>query len=134
MLVAIPMRTRAWRLVAAGIVVALAVGASGRVVERARFGASDAETLARVEAELRGRFDADAVALAAIAARAAAARDVIRVALLDPAERRLFEVAAGALPAERAGRVGVTVYDAAGRPIAWAGRVSDLPPSLINGL
>jgi len=128
------MRTRAWRLVAAGIVVALAVGASGRLVERARFGASDAETLARVEAELRGRFDADAATLADIAARTAVARDVIRAALLDPAERRLFELAASVLPAERAGRVGVTIYDAAGRPIAWAGRVADLPPSLVNGL
>src|SRR6185436_19632287 len=127
------MRTRAWRLVAAGIVVALAVGASGRLVERARFGVSDAETLARVEAELRGRFDADSATLADIAARTAAARDVIRAAL-DPAERRLFELAASVLPAELAGRVGVTIYDAAGRPIGWAGRVSDLPPSLVNGL
>src|ERR1043166_5940618 len=128
------MRTRAWRLVSAGIVVAFAVGLSGRLVERIRLGADDAETLARVEAELRGRFDADASTLAGVAAQTASGRDVIRAALLDPQEKGLFARVAAALPPERAGRVGVTVYDAAGRPAAGAGRVSDLPKPLINGL
>ena len=134
MLDAIPMRTRAGRLVGAGIVAALAVGLSGRLVERIRFGGSDAETLSRVEADLRARFDADAAMLAAVTAQTAGGRDVIRAALLDPQEKGLFALVSNALPAERAGRVGVTVYDAAGRPVAWAGRVSDLPKTLINGL
>jgi signal transduction histidine kinase len=134
MLDAIPMRTRAWPLVGAGIVVALAVGVSGRIVERVRFGAADADTLARVEAELRERFDADAAMLAGVAARVAANRDIIRAALLDPGEKGLFALVAEALPPERAGRVGVTVYDAAGHPVAWAGRVSDPPTPLITGL
>ncbi|HUK34722.1 MAG TPA: HAMP domain-containing sensor histidine kinase, partial [Vicinamibacterales bacterium] len=52
----------------------------------------------------------------------------------DPIDRQLFAQVANALPAEQAGRVGVTVYDPGGRPIAWAGRVSSLPKSLITGL
>src|SRR5438132_1354112 len=76
------MRTRAWRLVSAGIVVALAVGMSGRIVERVRFGAADAETLARVEAQLRGRFDADAAMLAGVPARVASV--VVEQSLADP--------------------------------------------------
>ncbi len=128
------MRTRAWRLVSGGIVLALAVGVSGRLAERLRFGAADTDTLARVKAELRARFDTDAAILAAVASRTAAGRDVIRTALLDPTEKGLFALVADALPSEQAGRVGVTVYDASSRPIAWAGRVSDLQKSLISGL
>jgi len=127
------MRTRAWHLVSAGVVVALAVGVSGRLVERLRFGAADADMLVHVEAELRARFDADAAMLAGVASRTSAGRDAIRAALLDPGDKSLFDLVASALPVEQAGRVGVTVYDAASRPIAWAGRVSDLPKTLIGG-
>ncbi len=128
------MRTRAWRLVGAVVVAALAVGVSGRVVERVRLGATDADTLARVEAELRARFDVDATLLAAVASTAAAGHDAIAAGLIDPSDKRLFDLVAAALPPEQAGRVGITVYDGASRPIAWAGRVSDLPKSLVTGL
>jgi signal transduction histidine kinase len=127
------MRTRAWRLVGAGILLALAVGVSGRFVERFRLGAADADALVRVEAELRGRFEADAARLATVASRVAAERDVIRAAAFDPGEKGLFELVARALPPEQAGRIGVTVYDAQSRPIAWAGRVSDVAKALITG-
>jgi signal transduction histidine kinase len=120
--------------VSGGIVLALAVGLSGRLAERLRFGAADTDTLVRVEAELRARFDADAAVLAGVASRTAAGRDVIRAALLDPTDKGLFALVANTLPAEQAGRVGVTVYDASSRPIAWAGRVSDLQKNLITGL
>ena len=127
------MRTRAWRLVGGGIVAALAVSLSGGIVERARFGAADSETLVRVEADLRARFAADASLLAGISATTAAGQDVIRAALLDPTDKGLFDLVASALPPEQAGRVGVTVYDAASRPIAWAGRVSDLSKTTTTG-
>jgi signal transduction histidine kinase len=127
------MRTRAWRFVSGGIVVALAVGLSGGLVERIKFGATDDDTLVRVEAELRARFDADSTLLTAVATRAAG-KDAIRAALLDPSDKRLFEEVSAAVPADQAGRVGVTVYDPAGRPLAWAGRVSDLPKTLTTGL
>src|SRR5256885_1516504 len=49
-----------WRLVRAGLVAALVVGLSGWAYERAHFGASDSDALARIEAELRQRFAASA--------------------------------------------------------------------------
>src|SRR5204863_8723070 len=134
MLDAQDMRTRAWRFVVIGIVAALAVGVSGGLVERVRFGATDNDTLLRVEAELRTRFDADSALLTSVGSLTAAKKDAIQAALVDPIDNRLFEAVAEALPAEQAGRVGVTVYDAAGVPLAWAGRVTDLPKSLVTGL
>ena len=123
------MRTRSWRFVVIGI-----VGVSGGLVERVRFGATDNDTLLRVEAELRTRFDADSALLTSVGSLTAAKKDAIQAALVDPIDNRLFEAVAEALPAEQAGRVGVTVYDAAGVPLAWAGRVTDLPKSLVTGL
>src|SRR5579872_7446975 len=128
------MRTRAWRFVAGGIILALAVGFSGSLVERIRFGATSNDTLLRVEAELRARFDADASLLADVANRTSEHQDALRAALLDPTDQRLFEAVADALPPGQAGRIGVTVYDGASRPLAWAGRVSDLPKTLVTGL
>jgi signal transduction histidine kinase len=127
------MRTRAWRFVSGGIIVALAVGLSGGLVERIKFGTTDDDTLVRVEAELRARFDADSALLTGIAARATS-KDAIRAALVDPSDKRLFDEVAAAVPERQAGRVGVTVYNPAGRPLAWAGRVSDLPKTLTTGL
>src|SRR5215470_604963 len=122
------MRTRAWRFVVVGILVALAIRLSGGLVERARFGSSDNDTLLRVEAELRTRFDADAELLTSVATRTSSRQDALRAALLDPTDKRLFAAVAEALPADQAGRVGVTVYDdRAFQPLAWAGRVTDIP-------
>ena len=60
---------------------------------------------ARVEAELRQRFDASADTLGALAARVAAERDAIRAAPRDPAAaRRLFDAVDAALSGGRAGR------------------------------
>ena len=47
-------------IVRAGLIAALAVAAGGWTLERVRFGASDAEAIARVEAETQQRFDASA--------------------------------------------------------------------------
>jgi signal transduction histidine kinase len=127
------MRTLAWRLVAGGLLVALAVAASGGAVERARFGASDDEALSRVEGELRRQFDANARALGDLAARVLGEANLIRAASRDPSEaRRLFDVVSDAF-AKASGPTGITVYDGANRPIAWAGRVSDLAKQLVSG-
>jgi hypothetical protein len=34
---------------------------------------------------------------------------------------------------EEAGRAGVTVYDTAAAPLAWAGRVTDMPKERVQG-
>ena len=59
------------RIVLAGLAAGLAVAVLGWTLERIRFGASDAEAIARVEAEIQQRFDAGADNLGTIAARAA---------------------------------------------------------------
>jgi len=119
--------------VRAGVAAAIVAGVAGYALERARFGASDAAALARVEAELRNRFDASAAMLASIARRVAADSAVDTTAMRDQtAVRRLFDLAAATLPAEDTPRTGVTIYDPAGSPLAWAGRVSDLPSERVQ--
>src|SRR5262249_40282290 len=59
---------------------------------------------------------------------------VIQAAMRDRTETRpLFDVVSNALAEAPAGPTGVTVYDASDRPLAWAGRVSDLAKQLISG-
>ena len=123
------------RLAGAGVVAALLVGAAGRALERARFGSTDQESVARVEKELRQRFDASADTLGAVATGVSVSRDLIRAAARDPAAtRNLFDALTAALPGEGGRRTGITVYGVpAGRPVAWAGRVSDIPKERIDG-
>jgi signal transduction histidine kinase len=124
----------AGRIVRAGIVVALAVALGGWALERVRFGATDEAALTRVEAELRERFDQSADTLGGLAARIAPQTDTIRAAARDAAAvKRLFEVVDAAVPADEVGRTGITVYDLAGAPLAWGGRVSELPKERIDG-
>jgi signal transduction histidine kinase len=107
----------------------------GQALERWRFGATDQESVARVEQELRQRFGASAETLGDLAARSAGSSDLIRAARSDSAAaRRLFDALTAALPVEAIRRTGITVYDfPAGRPLAWAGRVSDIPSERIDG-
>src|SRR5262249_42865166 len=127
MLEAHPMRTLASRLFAGGLLIALAVAAAGGAIERARFGSTDDEALARVESELRRQFDAGARSLGELAADVRQNSSVIRAALRDRTEsRRLFDVVSNTLARHPEGPTGVTIYDASDRPLAWAGRVSDL--------
>jgi len=124
------------RIVRAGLAAALAVGLTGWGLGRARFGPSDQSALARVEAELRHRFDRSAATLGTTAARVAADHETARIGPRDQADlKRLFDVVAAAMPDDKdeAGRTGLTVYDPLGTPVAWAGRVSDLPKERIQG-
>ncbi len=125
---------RIFRIVGAGLAAALIVGATGYGLERARFGPSDQSALARIEAELRQRFDASAATLGAIATRLAAEPDTARAAPRDQASlKRLFDLVTAAMPEDEAGRTGITIYDTGGLPLAWAGRVSDLGKDVVLG-
>ena len=122
------------RIVRVGAAAALAAGLAGWALERARLGPSSETAMRRVEVELRQRFDASATTLGSIAARLAADPETARAGPRDQASvKRLFDVSASAVPPLEAGRTGVTIYDAAGEPIAWAGRVSDVPKDRILG-
>ena len=76
------------RLAGAGVAAALLVGAAGRALERARFGATDQESVARVENELRQRFDASADTLGVVATGVSASRDLIRGRAARPRGRQ----------------------------------------------
>ncbi|HEV8345736.1 MAG TPA: HAMP domain-containing sensor histidine kinase [Vicinamibacterales bacterium] len=122
------------RVARTGFAAALLVALVGWAFERQRFGSSDRTALARVESELRQRFDAAADTLGTLAARVAANRAVLGETSRDAAAvKRLFEDCTAAIPRQDAGRTGITIYDATAAPLAWAGRVSDLPRARIDG-
>jgi len=117
-----------------GLVTAALVGAGGRVVERTRLGTDNLATLVRIEDELQGRFDRSASTLASLAAEVAASSSLIMAASDDPAEASLvFTLLDELLPIDGTGDTGITVYGPGARPIAWAGRVSDLPLARLDG-
>ncbi|HZT77775.1 MAG TPA: ATP-binding protein [Vicinamibacterales bacterium] len=115
------------RILRAGVLVALAVGVAGWTIERARFGATVADATARVERDVRQQIDGETATLSEMAAQVAAlAPEVSRAERDQSALRTLFDRLADEVGAE-SGRTGITVYDTEGSPLAWAGRVSDLP-------
>ncbi len=87
-----------------------------------------------MERELAARFADGAETLSALAAPVAADADLVRQAARDPAAaRRLFDALDTRLPHGPNRAAGITVYGPAGDPVAWAGRVSDLPEERIGG-
>jgi hypothetical protein len=125
----------ALRLGVAGAAVAVLVWAAGWGFERARFGASDEESVARIEVELRQRFDESAARLESIAGRAATDLTLTsRASRDDGSIGRLFDGLAAILPAEERRSTGITVYAHPGAvPLAWIGGVSELPRERIDG-
>ena len=123
------------RILRGGLVLTLAVGLGGWVLERVRFGGSDDAAVARVEAEVQQRVDRGTRTLRTIAAAAGAARDIVAAAPRDATSAsRLFDVLEGAVSGQDDGRVGVTIYDASETPLAWAGRALDPPTPLVRPL
>jgi signal transduction histidine kinase len=133
---------------AAGAAAALLVFLLGRGAEVLVVGAGEADARARVEVDVRGAFDAMTAALRVTALGIADPATVAAANSGDvTAARRLFEAARGALaqldaPASRLSRAGapprdgdyaVTAYAADGRPLAWDGRPSELPPDRLLG-
>ncbi len=116
-----------WRLTRVGLVAALAVGAVGWGLERARFGTSDEDAVARAATELNRRFEAAADTLAVTTTALLGDADTIARASRDAdALGTLFARAAAVVPGGRPGPGGVTIYRPDGEPLAWAGRVSEL--------
>src|SRR5262249_61134666 len=90
--------------------------------------------LGRPESETRRRSHRRPASPGAIATRVAATPEAGSSAPRDATGiRRLFELVAAALPQDNTRRTGVTVYDTAAAPLAWAGRVSDLPKERAQG-
>jgi len=122
------------RIAAAGLLTAGVVGAGGFLLERARLGPTDQAAVQRIEDELGRRFAQTAEALTARALRVRANPDTIANAPRDTAAARsLFQALSAELTPDLAGSAGITVYNARGNPLAWAGRVSDVPRDRIDG-
>src|SRR5262245_3270229 len=124
-----------WRLIAVGVIGAILVVGAGRAAERARFGASDEESVRLIERELRERFDASASTLRSLVERVSSSADIVRAGPRDTAATaRLFQVLAAALGPEADVTTGVTVYSGPTlAPLAWWGRVFDLPRERLTG-
>jgi len=119
---------------AAGLAAAALVWATGRALERQRFGATDQIAVERIEAELTDRFTEGSDALTALAAPLVADGDLIAAAGRDStAARELFSRLDALLPLGPDRDTGITVYGPSGAPVAWAGRVSDLPDERVTG-
>jgi signal transduction histidine kinase len=123
------------RIGAVGGACALLVLAAGLVAERVVFGGDQRTARARAEADIRSTFDDMTGVLQGIAGRlndptlvSAAVQDDLAAArsLFDAAR---LAVATAPAQAERA----VTVYGVDGRPLAWSGRPSEIPPSRLVG-
>ncbi|MEQ1574601.1 MAG: hypothetical protein ABL993_10180, partial [Vicinamibacterales bacterium] len=127
-----------WRRVATVVLAGLACVASvlaiGRIAEIRVLGGNEAAARERVRADVRGSFDAMARGLRDIATLLARADALTAAADGDTAAaRRLFDAAEAALGDDRQEDLAVTLYASDGRPIAWAGRPSELPADRLQG-
>jgi len=122
------------RVAAAGLLAAMVAGVGGWLLERARLGPTDQAAVQRIEQELGRRFAQTADALTARASRVREKPDTVSNATRDTASARsLFQALSAELTPDLAGTAGITVYNTRGNPLAWAGRVSDVPRDRIDG-
>jgi signal transduction histidine kinase len=125
------------RILVLGLGLGLAAAAAGWVMERVRFGDSNAEALQKVEREVQGEFARLAAELGGAAgSEAAFAATVLARPADDSAVRELFERASSHVEAASGGGAAITVYAArrgTTAPVAWAGRPSELPIERVNG-
>jgi len=129
-----PLR-RVLRIALTGAVCVLAVVAGGRIAERALLGADDAAIRARIERDVRGAFDVMSRGLQTVARDVADADAVVAASREDEdAARRLFDAAQAAAIARTSDvELAVTAYAPGSRPLAWAGRPSELPRDRLEG-
>ena len=129
-----PLRRLA-RIALTGVVCVLAVMAAGRITERVVLGADDAAIRARVERDVRGAFGVMSRGLQAIARGVGDAGTLVAASRDDEnAARKLFDAAQAAAVAHTSDvELAVTAYAPGSRPLAWAGRPSELPKDRLEG-
>jgi signal transduction histidine kinase len=111
-----------------GLACALLLFGAGELAQRIVLGPDEATARDRIERDVRSRF----VEIAAdLQAMAAAVSDPAAIRLAaggdSTAARGLFVTANNSVSAREDGEVALTVYASDGRPLAWAGRPSELP-------
>jgi signal transduction histidine kinase len=110
------------------------VFAIGRFAEVIALGASDEAARRRVETSVRADFDTMTRALRVMGLGVADPNSVVAASRDDvTAARRLFAAAEAALATVDVAEFALTVYADDGRPLAWDGRPSDLPPDRLQG-
>jgi signal transduction histidine kinase len=125
--------TRLPSILIAGTALAVLTLGAGRLVERARLGATNDDARQRVIEEVTEIVDARVRALQATARSTGIRAAQVEQAGTDPeAARALFERLRTMLGAE-AGRGALTVYGPTMTPLAWSGRPSELPPGRVRG-
>ena len=123
------------RLLAGGILLTVLAGLAGAALELWWFGATDAAAAARVEQDVRRRFDGMVRAITGASAQVAADRRAVSGLNAGPeGAKELFDLVGearrrSAQPAE----IAITVYDKAIVARAWAGTASDIPEQRISG-
>ena len=122
------------RIVVAAAGAALAAALLGGVLERVRFGAFDAATAARVEADVRARFDHIVAALRTTGQAIAGQPALIQAASnAAPDPSKLMDLTESTLVARPREIVALTVYGPDNAPLAWSGRPSELTAERISG-
>jgi signal transduction histidine kinase len=120
------------RIYAGGLTCAVAAAMIGFALERTRFGASDADALARAERSVQSEIAAVAATLTEIASAVAHEPGLFDAAAADPVgtgARLLFDRADQALTDRAPGAFAVSAYrpSGSGTPLAWSGRASEIP-------
>jgi signal transduction histidine kinase len=123
------------RIALTGMVCVLAVLVAGRITERLVLGQDDAAVRARVERDVREAFGGMSRGLQEVARSVADAGTLVAASSDDEnAARKLFDAAQAAAVAQTSDvELAVTAYAPGGRPLAWAGRPSELPKDRLDG-
>jgi signal transduction histidine kinase len=129
-----PPWARLVRIAISGVAAAALVLAAGWAMERVYLGANADEARDRTEGAVRADFDRMARELRLMASGVADAESVVAAAQGDgTAARRLFAAAEAAVADDIEADVALTAYALNGRPVAWDGRPSELPPDRLQG-
>jgi signal transduction histidine kinase len=126
-------RWRLRRTVLGGLLLTAAVAGAGWLVERARFGSTEAAALARVAGEVQRDFAALADTLREATSQVASDARPRLPAGPDMGRTRALFGAAASIVQAHPDVDALSVYDATGRPVAWAGRPSNLPDERVTG-
>lgn len=110
-------------MLAVGCALALLVLLGGGIYERSRLGASDDESLGRLEAEVQQHFQAHIASVTARVEEVASATNLATL-LRDPAANAAALFTHLRLDHHALDDVGLTIYGSSGAPVAWSGRTS----------
>ncbi|HET6316146.1 MAG TPA: hypothetical protein VFG86_06795, partial [Chloroflexota bacterium] len=126
-------RWRLRRTVVGGLILTSLVAGAGLLIERARFGSNETAALRRVAAKVQQDFAALTDDLRDATERIASDPRARTMAGPDTGRTRALFAGSSAIVRAHPELDALSVYDAAGRPIAWAGRPSNLPDERIVG-